>query len=74
MLSCPCREQSKKITMNERYDYHTGLMSYEKAEASLEDSFATGDILPSEQPKIESYRAISRKGKLRRYWKITLLG
>ncbi|MBT9385486.1 hypothetical protein KM176_16550 [Pseudooceanicola sp. CBS1P-1] len=51
-----------------RYDYATGYRSREAAQESLEDGFASGDVMEGERPRIEPYR--NARG-LRRY-KITL--
>lgn len=56
-----------------RYNYAGPYSSYEKAYDSLVESYADGDVSPSENPKIEKHsRKVASWDKTKPVWYITL--
>lgn len=57
-----------------RYDYHTGLRSYEAAQRALFDATADCEISEAERPQIEAYTVTTSCGCRQTRYKITLQG
>ena len=55
-----------------RYDYHTGLRSYQAALDAIDDAMSEGEISASELPQVETYYCTTRDGRQVQRWKITL--
>jgi len=59
--------------MDSRYWFARGYKTRQGAEASLEDSYASGEVSEGEGPRIESYKIRTMTGQATRYG-ITLNG
>ncbi len=55
-----------------RYDYHTGLTSYDAAIQAGRDAIADGEISLAEDPQIQPYTVTTKDGRKVNRWKITL--